>query len=82
MHNTIDLSKTVYQIIHGHPEIKDLLIELGFTPLSNPLMAQTLTKTITLPTACKLTSIPLEKVIQTLTWNGYSIKGDENDTKN
>ena len=38
MNNTIDLSKPVAQTIKEHPEVKDILVELGFKPLANPAM--------------------------------------------
>ena len=40
--NTIDLSQPVATIIKEHPEVKDLLIDLGFKPLSNPAMIKVL----------------------------------------
>lgn len=36
--NTIYLDDSVYTTLQNHPEVKDLLIELGFTPLSQPQM--------------------------------------------
>ena len=38
--NTIDLSQPVATIIKEHPEVKDLLIDPGFKPLSNPSYAK------------------------------------------
>jgi hypothetical protein len=39
--NTIYLEDSVYTTLQHHPEVKELLIELGFTPLSQPQMVQT-----------------------------------------
>lgn len=48
MNNTIDLSKPVAQTIKEHPEVKDILVELGFKPLANPAMLNTVGKVTTL----------------------------------
>ncbi|MGT2929595.1 DUF1858 domain-containing protein [Streptococcus dentasini] len=76
MTNTIDLSKPVALIIKEHPEVKDILIELGFKPLANPAMLHTLGRTTSLKAGSKLASIPLSKIKQTLEFNGYDVIGD------
>ena len=40
MDNKIDVSIPVAQVIDQHPEVLDLLVELGFKPLANPIMHQ------------------------------------------
>ena len=52
--NTIDLSQPVATIIKEHPEVKDLLIGLGFKPLSNPAMLNTVGKVTSLKAGSKL----------------------------
>ncbi|AWN20606.1 DUF1858 domain-containing protein [Streptococcus sobrinus] len=76
MTNTIDLSRPVAEILEEHPELKDILLELGFKPLANPLMLKTLGRTTSLKAGSKLAKIPLEKIKQTLEFNGYEVKGD------
>ena len=39
--NTIYLEDTVFTTLKEHPEVKDLLVEIGFTPLNQPQMVQT-----------------------------------------
>ena len=74
--NTIDLSQPVATIIKEHPEVKDLLIDLGFKPLSNPAMLNTVGKVTSLQAGSKLTNIPLYKIKKTLLFNGYDVIGD------
>ena len=74
--NTIDLSQPVATIIKEHPEVKDLLIGLGFQPLSNPAMLNTVGKVPRLQAGSKLANIPLDKIKQTLLSNGYDVIGD------
>ena len=66
----------VATIIKEHPEVKDLLIDLGFKPLSNPAMLNTVGKVTSLKAGSKLANIPLDKIKQTLLFNGYDVIGD------
>ena len=52
--NTIYLEDSVYTTLQHHPEVKDLLIELGFTPLSQPQMVQTVGRITSLKKVLKL----------------------------
>ncbi|MBM7641835.1 DUF1858 domain-containing protein [Streptococcus loxodontisalivarius] len=76
MNNTIDLSKPVAETIAEHPEVKDILVDLGFKPLANPAMLKTVGKVTSLKTGSKMTKIPLEKIKQTLEFHGYDVIGD------
>ena len=60
-------------LIHIYPEVKELLIDLGFKPLSNPAMLNTVGKVTSLKAGSKLANIPLEKIKQTLLFNGYDV---------
>ncbi|CAD0141925.1 DUF1858 domain-containing protein [Streptococcus thermophilus] len=73
---TIDLSQPVATIIKEHPEVKELLINLGFKPLSNPAMLNTVGKVTSLKAGSKLSNIPLSKIKRTLLFNGYEVIGD------
>ena len=44
MNNIIDLSKPVAETIKEHPEVKEILVDLGFKPLSKPAMLNTVGK--------------------------------------
>ncbi|MDU6652415.1 MAG: DUF1858 domain-containing protein, partial [Streptococcus vestibularis] len=59
-----------------HPEVKELLIDLGFKPLSNPAMLNTVGKVTSIKAGSKLANIPLDKIKQTLLFNGYDVIGD------
>ncbi|MEX2785250.1 DUF1858 domain-containing protein [Streptococcus sp. H49] len=77
MHNTIDLRKPVAETIREHPEVKEILIDLGFKPLGNPLMLKTLGQATSLKSGSKLTKIPLETIKRTLSFHGYDVIGDD-----
>ena len=72
--NTIYLEDSVYTTLQHHKELKDLLIELGFTPLSQPQMVQTVGRITSLKKGSKIAKIPLDTIIRQLELNGYIVK--------
>lgn len=73
--NTIDLNMPVAEIVTRHPEVKELLIEIGFKPLANPAMLNTLGKVTSLKAGSKFANIPLEEIQKVLECNGYDVIG-------
>ena len=41
MEKAIDLNKTVYELVQEHPELVQILAELGFASITNPAMLKT-----------------------------------------
>ena len=72
--NTIYLEDSVYTTLQNHPEVKELLIELGFTPLSQLQMVQTVGRITSLKKGSKIAKIPLDTIIRQLELNGYIVK--------
>ena len=75
MDNKIDVSIPVAQVIDQHPEVLDLLVELGFKPLANPIMRNTVGRKVSLKQGSKLAGTPMEKIVRTLEANGYEVVG-------
>ncbi len=75
MDNKIDVSIPVAQVIDQHPEVLDLLVELGFKPLANPIMRNTVGRKVSLKQGSKLEVTPMEKIVRTLEANGYEVVG-------
>ena len=75
--NTIDLNLPVAEIINQHPEVKEILVELGLKPLANPAMLNTVGKVTSLRTGSKMTKISLDRIRQVLECNGYEVIGGE-----
>lgn len=71
----IDLDLPVYQTLQDHPEILDLLVDLGFKPLKNPVMVNSLGKVTSLRQGASLIQLDLNDLITSLDQNGYLIKG-------
>lgn len=77
MVQTIDLNRPVYETIKQHPELKQLLIDLGFSPLANEVMLKTAGRMVSLKKGADKIGVSIEKIIQTLQWNGYEVKTDD-----
>lgn len=77
MENQVDLNRSVKQVLDSHPELLDILVDLGFKPLANPAMRQSVGKVITLKQGCKLINLPLEQLVNELQWNGYTVIGGD-----
>ena len=75
MDNIIDVSISVAQGIVSHPEGFGLLVELGFKPLANPIMRNTVGRKVSLKQGSKLEGTPMEKIVRTLEANGYEVVG-------
>ncbi|MFA9467374.1 MULTISPECIES: DUF1858 domain-containing protein [Streptococcus] len=77
MTNTIDLNQPVAELLASHPELRDILVDLGFKPLANPAMLNTLGKITSLKQGSRLTGISLETIARTLTSHGYEVIGGD-----
>ena len=77
MENQVDLNRSVKQVLDSHPELLDILVDLGFKPLANPAMRQSVGKVVTLKQGCKLINLPLDQLINELQWNGYTVIGGD-----
>lgn len=53
----------------------DILVDLGFKPLANPIMRNTVGRKTSLRMGSKLAGIKLETIIATLEANGYEVVG-------
>ena len=59
MDNIIDVSIPVAEVVDKHPEVLEILVELGFKPLANPLMRNTVGRKVSLKQGSKLEGTPL-----------------------
>lgn len=75
MNNVIDLSIPVAEVIDAQPEVLDILVELGFTPLANPVMRNTVGRMVSIQKGASMNGIAIEKIKQTLELNGYEVTG-------
>lgn len=79
MNNIIDLTRPVAEVVKEHPEIKAILVDLGFKPLAQATMLNTVGKVTSLKAGAKLANVSLDKIQKVLEFNGYEVIGGNND---
>ena len=75
MEKMFDLSQTIYQIHEQYPEIRDIMVELGFQDIAKPGMLQTAGRFMTLPKGAAMKKIDLDVIRQTLKDKGFQVIG-------
>ncbi len=70
----LDLNKNVYELTEAYPELIEVLKEMGFLGVANPLTRKTLGKVITIPQGCKKLGKDLDEVIKKLEELGFKVK--------
>ncbi len=70
----IDLKKTVYELTEEYHELIDILKELGFLGVGNPIARRTLGRVTTIPQGCEKQGKNLEDVVNKLREKGFDVK--------
>lgn len=73
--NCIDFNLPVAQVVDEHPEVLEILVELGFKPLANPIMRNTVGRKVSIKQGAKLNGLDLSVIQRTLEYNGYEVLG-------
>ena len=70
----IDLNKSVYELTETYPELIEVLKELGFLGVANPVVRKTLGRLTTIPQGCNKQGKDLNEVIKILEEKGFRVK--------
>ena len=70
----IDMDETLYELTGRYPGLIDILVEMGFVGVKNPVIRKTLGRKTTLREGCKKQKKNLENVVKTLEEKGYTVK--------
>jgi len=70
---TIDLRKSVFELTESSPELIEVLKELGFLGVANPVVRKTLGRVTTNPQGCKKQGKSLDEVIKKLEEKGFKV---------
>ncbi len=73
MDNVIDFSKSVYAICKEHPEVIEIMQQLGFKEIASPGMLNTAGRYMTIPRGAKMRGIELDNVKSVFQDRGYKI---------
>ncbi len=69
----IDLRKSVFALTELHPEIIEIMRNLGFKDIGNPVVRRTAGKMMTIPMGCKMKGIAMDDIVKELEKQGYAI---------
>jgi hypothetical protein len=70
----LDLNKSVYELTKKYPELIDILKNIGFMGISNPLVRKTLGRKMTIPKGCENQKKDLAEVVKVLEETGFTVK--------
>jgi hypothetical protein len=69
-----DLNKTLYDLTTEYPELIDILFELGFMGVKNPVMRESHGKQMTVKDGCGHLGLDLKLVAAALKAKGFAVK--------
>lgn len=72
----LDLNQNILTLTEQYPELIDLLKELGFTEITNPVMRKTAGRIMTIPKGCQMKGVSLDTVKDKLEEHGFTIAGE------
>lgn len=75
MAKTLDLSKSVYDLVKEYPEVVDIMKDLGFSEITNKVMLNSVGKIMTIPKGAKMKGIPMPDIIAAFMGHGFSLAG-------
>lgn len=70
----IDLDKTLFDVTAQYPETIDILFELGFMGVKNPVMRESHGRQMTLRSGCGHLGLDLGAVTTALKAKGFTVK--------
>lgn len=73
MNKFININESVYNICKNHSEIKDILYDLGFEAIKNPIMFNTVARKISIKKALEIKKVSEDKLIEKFRENGFDI---------
>ncbi len=73
MKKIINLKKSLEKLCSEYPELIQIMKELGFESITDPIKLNTMGRFITIPKGAKIKNIALEDIISTLNNNGYEV---------
>lgn len=74
MEKVIDLKRSVHDLAQDYPEIKEIMLELGFTDIIKPGMLNTAGRFMTLPKGAAMKGIGIETITDALRRHGFTVQ--------
>lgn len=75
MAKTLDFGKTVYDLVKEYPEVKDLMAQVGFKDITNPIALNTAGKIMTIPKGAAVKGIDMAVIVKAFETAGFEVTG-------
>lgn len=69
----IDINWTIYETLEKYPELEDILFEIGFEGVKNPIMRKTHAKIMTIKKGIEFLKIDKDKLKEKLNSAGFDV---------
>ena len=69
----LDMKKNVHDLATEYPEVIDIMIELGFKDISNPVALNTMGRVMTIPKGSQIKGIDLEAIVNLFEEKGFEV---------
>lgn len=73
MGNTINLSKSVYEVCEEYPDVIEIMKELGFESITSPGMLNTAGRFMTIPKGASMKNIPMDRIREAFNNKGFNL---------
>lgn len=77
MKKVLDLNKKVAELVGEYPEIKPIMVDLGFKEITSPAALKLMGRVMTIPKGSAVKGIPMEKVVKAFEDAGFRVIGYE-----
>ena len=73
MAKTLDLSRTVHDLVTDYPELKDVMAGIGFPDIAKPMALNSVGRVMTIPKGCAIKGYDLGEVTAKLEAAGFTV---------
>ncbi len=73
MNKVLRMDESIFELVSRHPEVTDIMVELGFHDITKPGMLQTAGRFMTLSKGIKLRRMDPDTVRQTFNRHGFEV---------
>ena len=77
MKKVLDLKKTVAELVEENPEVKEIMAQIGFKEITNPVALNVMGRIMTIPRGAAVKGIDLAKVIAAFEERGYQVISED-----
>ena len=72
----INTNKNIYELCKEYPEIKNILSDLGFEAIKNPVMFNTMAKLTTIDKDSEIKNINMQDIIKKFEEKGFAFENN------